>query len=679
MLDERDLPQPAPESTDALPTDDASANFVPALAVPAIASAAAAVLHATAAGIHADHPALSRIFVAMAVAQAAVAVAAFLRQSRLTALSLVVVNAAAAAGWVITRLVGISWIDGLEIAERPQLADSIAAALAVIAALGAIAVWFEHTPALPRRAVANAGLLAGILVVPGLVNATNHDHAGHTDAVMADGHSHADDATAVQSDDATAGAATGAATGDDHTDHSHDATGTDETAATATSEPAHDHSATGAAGGESASVGEPAALAWPRPWDPSKPYDFSGVPGVTPEQQARAEQLVQDALRDLPQFADVTTIGALGYKSIGDAGTGWEHYVNYALLGDDKFLDPNYPESLVYRVDGESRTLVSAMFISARTDIDDPKLVDYGGPLMQWHVHTDLCWKLDANGKPQVVTVLADLGDVCPEGSFNTGGDAPMVHVWIAPHECGPFAALEGAGAGQAAVPNAQRVDQCNHAHDDGHATTEAAPEAAAKPYDPALPIDLGGVPGVTPQQQAFAENLVAATLRDLPQWADPAVAEAAGFHSIGDGFTGHEHYINWDWIDDDVWLDPDQPESLVFEPQPDGSKKLVSAMFMLPGGTPFEEIPDWGGALMQWHVHGDLCFTNDPESPQVAGLKPVGGSCKPPLVDFLLSPMIHVWITSTPCGPFAALEGVAGGQVPEGEEVLCDTTHGSH
>ena len=131
--------------------------------------------------------------------------------------------------------------------------------------------------------------------------------------------------------------------------------------------------------------------------------------------------------------------------------------------------------------------------------------------------------------------------------------------------------------------------------------------DVTTTPYDPSLPIDLSGVEGVTPEQQAFAENLVAATVRDLPQRADLDVVEAAGFHSIGDGSTGHEHYIQWDWIDDDVWLDPDHPESLVFEPQRDGSKKLVSVMFMLPSGYPLEDVPDWGGALMQWHVHGDL------------------------------------------------------------------------
>ena len=60
---------------------------------------------------------------------------------------------------------------------------------------------------------------------------------------------------------------------------------------------------------------------------------------------------------------------ALGYRSIGDASTGFEHYINTDLINDDKFLDPTAPESLVYEVDGDARTLVSAMFI-ARRDAD---------------------------------------------------------------------------------------------------------------------------------------------------------------------------------------------------------------------------------------------------------------------------------------------------------------------
>ena len=183
----------------------------------------------------------------------------------------------------------------------------------------------------------------------------------------------------------------------------------------------------------------------------------------------------------------------------------------------------------------------------------------------------------------------------------------------------------------------------------------------------------------MTPQQQAYAENLVARTVVDLPQWSDPAVAEAAGFRSIGDAGTGHEHYIQWDWIDDDVWLDPDHPESLVFEPGPDGTKRLVSAMYMLPSMMPLTDVPDWGGQLMQWHIHDNLCFTDDPVAPIVAGLTNPDGTCNPPLVKLTQSPMIHVWITPNECGPFAALEGVGAGTPPEGEETFCNTAHGGH
>jgi hypothetical protein len=422
------------------------------LAIASIASAAGGVLHATAAGIHAEHPELSRVFVILAVAQMGAAVVGFVRPGRFAAASLAAVNAVALVGWIATRVTGISWIDGLETAERPQPADTIAAVFAAVALVAAAFALARRMPAIPSHVVTVVAVAAGVLVVPGLANATNHDHGGHdhTQAAADADHDHG----------TQTGSATGAATG-------------------------------AAAASESASA--------------------------------------------------PTTVHA--------------------------------------------------------------------------HEHT------------------------ASEPTATTFGDALT--------------------------------------------TTDTAPEPAhaaapPRPYDPTLPIDLGGVPGVTPEQQAFAENLVAATLRDLPQWSDLAVVEAAGFHSIGDAITGHEHYIQWDWIDDDVWLDPDHPESLVFEPQADGSKKLVSAMFMLPSGYPLVDVPDWGGALMQWHVHGDLCFTDDAVAPQVAGLKPIGGTCQPPLVDFLLSPMIHVWITPTPCGPFAALEGIGGGQVPEGEEVLCDHAHGA-
>jgi hypothetical protein len=40
-----------------------------------------------------------------------------------------------------------------------------------------------------------------------------------------------------------------------------------------------------------------------------------------------------------------------------------------------------------------------------------------------------------------------------------------MIHVWIVPHKCGPFAALEGVGAGQI---EAGQTRLCDTAHGSG-------------------------------------------------------------------------------------------------------------------------------------------------------------------------------------------------------------------
>lgn len=212
------------------------------------------------------------------------------------------------------------------------------------------------------------------------------------------------------------------------------------------------------------------------------------------------------------------------------------------------------------------------------------------------------------------------------------------------------------------------------------HGQTEAAAGqdvAAAvvppKAFDPELPIDLGGVEGVTPQQQARAENLLAVTLLRLPQFQDPATAESMGFKSIGDGGLGHEHYVNPVNMNDDKLLDPDFPESLVYDTSVT-PKRLAAAMYMLNAGDTFEDVPELGGRLTQWHVHGNLCFSGT----RVGGLTDDDGNCPPGLTKGPETPMIHVWIEPNPCGPFAALEGIAGGTIPEGEERLCDQVHGA-
>ena len=217
------------------------------------------------------------------------------------------------------------------------------------------------------------------------------------------------------------------------------------------------------------------------------------------------------------------------------------------------------------------------------------------------------------------------------------------------------------------------------HGHDgttgDGHAHT-AAPKV--EPFVADDPIDLSGIEGVSASEQAEAEDLLRKTLDRLPQFSDVSSLNDHGFYSIGDGLTGAEHYMNWEYVNDDVLLDPNRPESLVVRNE-GGKKTLVAAMFMLPEGSTMDDIPEVGGPLIQWHVHNNLCLTDDPVAPTLAfGDLRVGAECEcpPPNSKRGNVPMVHVWIVDHPCGPFAALDGIAGGQVAEGEEVLCTEEH---
>lgn len=206
----------------------------------------------------------------------------------------------------------------------------------------------------------------------------------------------------------------------------------------------------------------------------------------------------------------------------------------------------------------------------------------------------------------------------------------------------------------------------------DGHEET-AVP---AEPYDATLPVNLAGVPGVSAEEQADAEELVTRTLQRLPQFADVATAEARGYRSIGDALTGFEHFIKWDEIDDDTVLDPDEPESLVYRVE--GNRKtLVAAMYMLARGETLETTPDIGGELVQWHIHDDLCFAGPPDALRLSDVVRPGEECRRgEKLDPV--PMIHTWIVPHECGPFSALEGVGGGTIPEGETRACDRHHGS-
>lgn len=402
---------------------DSPADPVPGgpgvLRVAALASLGAGAIHATAAGSHSEHRAAVVAFTVTALLQIGWGALALARRERLLVPAGIAVNGAALAGWAMAKTSGIGFVDGLNAQEDVQFADAVAAALAALAVVGAALALVRGLSwaARPRPGlVALAGVATVVLVVPGMVSTTSHSHPG--------GHGH----------DEVAGHGEAAA-------H-------DETAG-------HDDHA-GGHGHEGAAM--PAEA---RPYDATLPVDLSGMPGVTPEQQREAEELVKITLERLPQFADPEYAYAQGYRSIRDAATGHEHFMKWELIDDGRMLDPDYPESLVYEVDratGEKR-LAAAMFMANRGDTLDT-VPDIGGPLVQWHIHNDLCFAGEEN--EWFVAGVAPPPRECREGTSRLGEPVPMVHVWIVPHECGPFSALDGIGAGQIAEGE-ERL--CDHHH----------------------------------------------------------------------------------------------------------------------------------------------------------------------------------------------------------------------
>jgi hypothetical protein len=214
--------------------------------------------------------------------------------------------------------------------------------------------------------------------------------------------------------------------------------------------------------------------------------------------------------------------------------------------------------------------------------------------------------------------------------------------------------------------------EQAGPGHDDHGAAAVIPP----KPYHPDKPIDLSGVPGVSEKEQAEAENLIAITLLRLPKYADYRVAERDGYVSIGDGVTGTEHFVKLSYFDDEHIMNPDFPESLVYDvDRATGTRTLAAAMYMLNTGKTLDDVPKLGGKLIQWHIHDNLCFNSQA---RIAGIAPPDQPCPEGTARGGLNPMVHVWIRPHPCGPFAALEGIGGGTIKEGETRLCDHAHGA-
>ena len=194
-----------------------------------------------------------------------------------------------------------------------------------------------------------------------------------------------------------------------------------------------------------------------------------------------------------------------------------------------------------------------------------------------------------------------------------------------------------------------------DHAHGGGsdHANVDGSMTIAGYTYEHA---------DITQEQHKAAEALVIDTRAALAatDYASYDAAVADGYVSIRDQITGHEHVVHAAYVLNDNVLDPEEIESLVYEVKDDGSKVLVSAMYLMPPDTTMGDQPDVAGEITKWHDHQNLCW--DETGRRIAGIL-VNGKCFPGGTLRATSPMLHVWVTDHPCGPFAGIEGGGHGE----------------
>jgi hypothetical protein len=180
-------------------------------------------------------------------------------------------------------------------------------------------------------------------------------------------------------------------------------------------------------------------IQWPLPMGDMEPgmqmangSNCTATPSA--DQQAAAVDLVDQTTTDTSAYRSLSAAQAAGYIPITPSGRSVVHYVNpkyYAqTTSPSEVLNPQAPQSLVYANTPTGPVLVAAMYIMPADSSATP---EPGGCLMQWHLHTNLCF----NGQHRVVG--ADRNGSCPAGS-TVQATQPMMHVWLAPIPGGPLA-----------------------------------------------------------------------------------------------------------------------------------------------------------------------------------------------------------------------------------------------
>ena len=156
----------------------------------------------------------------------------------------------------------------------------------------------------------------------------------------------------------------------------------------------------------------------------------------------------------------------------------------------------------------------------------------------------------------------------------------------------------------------------------------------------------------VSPEQQQWGEDFYQRSLTAALKngWFDIDKAFAQGFQA--DRING-THYPNLQNMFDDVILDPERPEWLIYYDTPDG-KMLMGFMYFTR--ELYEVGPTPAGPLAQWHFHPYVTPRCAVKGLWTVGRPDGNGVCAEGIPVSRTPEMFHVWFVDHPLGRFTEM-----------------------
>jgi len=116
-----------------------------------------------------------------------------------------------------------------------------------------------------------------------------------------------------------------------------------------------------------------------------------------------------------------------------------------------------------------------------------------------------------------------------------------------------------------------------------------------------------------TPADSARAAAIADTLRRAIVRYADVRVAEADGFQLFAPKVKQQKvlHFTRYAWAARAVFsFDPAKPTSLLYRREPDGSLKLIGAMYTAPQRASLEELNRRVPlSIARWHQHTNVCI----------------------------------------------------------------------